>query len=268
MTTQKSAPLNAPDMETINLGTGGFGYSTVSIDTFNNIGTQFCLVTALMDVSPSTFDFIGDMERTLVDVAKACKLAPEIDTFAFRVMRFARDFDEIHGFMPLAQVDEDQYIGKLSNHNLGGSTSLNDACINSMDASRSESERLNKQDIDVNAVMFVITDGLNNSSRHNMSDVQKAFKKLTAQESCLSFLPILVGVNVGQPGDGDYEKEAIRQGLEQFQKEAGFAQYIPLPDASPKTLAKLGKFITKSMSSSSQALQNRQPSKPIDINAI
>ena len=83
-------------------------------------------MTAVVDVSPSTSDFIFDMESALQEVAKSCAESPERDTFLYRMVRFARSMDEFHGFLPLSECDPSKYGGSLSGAQLGGTTSLPD----------------------------------------------------------------------------------------------------------------------------------------------
>lgn len=256
--------LNTDDMAEQQLGTSNFNYSTVSLDNLNDIGTRFTLVTAVVDCSPSTSGFIFDMESCLAEVVRACKASPESDTFLFRVVRFATRMDELHGFKPLSECDESDYGGSLTGHHLGGTTSLYDATVNALEATRMEARRLGQEEFDVNAVNFNITDGLDISSNFTPAQVRKEFERLTKEEFCESVLPILIGVNVGN----DTEGQRIDSGLRVFEKEGGFAQYVRLNDASSKTLADLAKFIAKSASAQSQSLGTGGASKPIDINAI
>jgi hypothetical protein len=121
----------------------------------------------------------------------------------------------------------------------------------------------------VNACLFVITDGLRNSgSVSDPNEVANAFRQLKLEEKCESILPILVGVNVGDENDCDPYLEQVRKGLAKFKNEAGFADYVALKDASPKTLGKLGNYMAKSASSQSNSLNKNEASKPLDINNI
>src|SRR6185369_386389 len=97
----KNSTQLAPDVEEFPLTVSRFGYSSVTLDALNNIGTRFTLVNAVVDVSGSTHNFISDMENALSEVASGCGNSPEKDTFLHRVVRFAVRMDEVHGFLPL-----------------------------------------------------------------------------------------------------------------------------------------------------------------------
>jgi len=55
------------------------------------------------------------------------------------------------------------------------------------------------------------------------------------------------------------------QELENFKNEVGFTQYIELKNADAKTLAKLAKFVSSSISSQSSALGTGGPSQSLNF---
>jgi len=57
---------------------------------------------------------------------------------------------------------------------------------------------------------------------------------------------ILIGVNITD--------SMVSQALNDFNTRAGFTQYVEIGNASKSTLAKLAQFVSKSISSQSQAL--------------
>lgn len=257
-------PFNETDMEDFSLGTSSFGYSGVSLDSLDDVGTRFTLVHAVADVSPSTRAFLMDIEACLAAAAGACKMSPERDTFMLRVTKFSSQMAEVHGFKPLGQVEPGDYAGSLGNkpghRSLGALTALYDASVNAVESIRAESTRLAQADFDVNACLIVITDGDDNHSSLSAGDVRREIERLQKEEACESILPILVGVNIMDP--------SISRFLKGFKDQGGFAQYVELGSADKQTLAKLANFIAKSASAQSQSLGTGGPSKPLDINDI
>lgn len=77
-------------------------------------------------------------------------------------------------------------------------------------------------------------------------------KQLVAMD--YSFNTVLVGVG---------NDPAIQSLLKQFKDEAGLDQYVNMGDATPNNLAKLAAFVSKSISSTSQALGTGSPSQPL-----
>ena len=68
---------------------------------------------------------------------------------------------------------------------------------------------------------------------------------------------ILIGVN-----DSDQHLKVV---LDKFKNDAGFEEYISLGDVSPSKLAKLAKWISQSISSTSQALGTGGPSQNVNF---
>jgi len=104
--------------------------------------------------------------------------------------------------------------------------------------------------------VFVITDGDDNGSKTSRKMVKDALADAKRKEALESIMPVLVGVNTDAT-------TGLNSYLEEFKDEAGFQQYVAIPDATEKELAKLGGFISKSFSSQSQALGTGGPSQSL-----
>ena len=81
--------------------------------------------------------------------------------------------------------------------------------------------------------------------------VKEALEEGVKGESLESLNSILIGIG----GDQGY--------FQKFVAECGMTQYVGLNDANEKTLARLGAFISQSVSSSSQALGTGGPSQSL-----
>jgi hypothetical protein len=69
-----------------------------------------------------------------------------------RLVIFAHDVKEIHGFKLLANCNEADYDGILQQqHGIGSTTALFDACINGIEASTLYGANLIKQDFSANS---------------------------------------------------------------------------------------------------------------------
>lgn len=80
----------------------------------------------------------------------------------------------------------------------------------------------------------------------NESQVRNELAACLQSEAVESLVTVLVGVNVQNPH--------MKKKLEDFAKNVGVTQFVILEDASEKTLAKLAAFVSKSITSQSQAL--------------
>jgi uncharacterized protein YegL len=109
----------------------------------------------------------------------------------------------------------------------------------------------------VNCITFVITDGLENSSKMGAKDVKDELARAMHNEDTESHLTILIGVNV--------QDAHVKQALKEAQKNFGFSQFIDLGDATASNLAKLAQFVSKSISSQSQSLGSGGASQPLAI---
>ncbi len=229
---------------------GHFGFSAVHP---NNLGaSEYTLVGIVCDHSGSTSGFQTDMENVLKEVVKACQMSPRADNLLLRVTRFSDINEEVHGFKLLENVQLDDYTGKLFP---ATSTALYDATLYAIEATVNYGEELTKQDFTTNAVVFVITDGLDNVSKYTPNQIKDVLKNIVQKECLESLNTVLIGVNVSE--------NTVSSALSDFTKNSGITQYVALADANKKTLAKLAAFISKSISSQSQSLGSGQASQPV-----
>jgi uncharacterized protein YegL len=230
------------DTKTYN--TGHYGFSAAKIDNLE--ACEYTLVTIVLDESGSTQSFKNEMESCVKEIINACRQSPRADFLLLRVVTFANRMTEIHGFMPLEQCNPDDYIGCYGSNNNGNLTALYDSAENAIKASAIYGEHLSEEDFDVNGIVFILTDGMDNESSVTEKEVKQALSDCITSEKMESIISVLIGVNVTESGVSQY--------LNSFNTNVGFTQYIELEKADSKTLAKLADFISKSISSQSQAL--------------
>src|SRR5579871_549501 len=233
--------LNDASMQGQTLPTGHYGYSATRIDRLG--ATEYTLVTIVNDVSGSVAAFRNEMEEALKEIVRACKFSPRADNLMVRLVTFSDALEEKHGFKLLQQCALRDYHRALKG---SGNTALYDATENAMMATTSYGKQLTDADYGVNAILFVITDGMDNASKRGVRQVREAFQKAVASEALESVVSILIGVNVQDSQVGPY--------LQDFKNEAGFTQYVEIGAANAQTLAKLAEFVSRSISAQSQAL--------------
>jgi hypothetical protein len=232
---------NSQTLEQHQNPTGHFGFSAVKLEDLG--ATEYTLVTIILDESGSTSPFKDDMEKCIQAAVKACCKSPRADNLLLRLVAFGTNMREVHGFKLLEQCDPADYIGV---YQCAGSTALYDSTENGIQSSLTFGEQLSRNDYTVNGIVFVLTDGDDNVSTLGCTEVKTALHRCVTTESMESLISILIGVNV--------KSNYIAQYLDNFHKQAGFTQYIKLEDANADTLANLADFISKSISSQSQAL--------------
>lgn len=244
---------NDDNLEQHNQGTGHYGFSAVKIEDLE--ASEYTLVTIVLDESGSTSSFKNEMEACIKEIVKACRQSARADFLLLRVVAFGTRMSEIHGFLPLEQCNPDNYNGCYGTNGNGASTALYDSAENAIKSSTVYAEQLSDQDFDVNGIVFVITDGDDNESSSTENEVRVALQSCITSEKMESLVSVLIGVNVQSPHLAQY--------LDNFHKNAGFTQYVKLEDAEANTLAKLADFVSRSISSQSQALGSGGPSQSL-----
>lgn len=232
-------------METHALGGGStFKFSAAKI---SNLGaTEYTLGVIVVDCSGSVSPYTSQINGALKEVVRACRRNPRADNMMLRVVLFDDQVREFHGFKPLPDCNEADYDSAVF---AGGSTALRDATFNGVRSAVVYGKQLVANQFSVNAAVFVLTDGADNESKVSNAMVLQALQEAKTSEALESIMPVLIGVGVGSdPNQG------LDAYLTAFKNEAGFQQYVGIANATEKELAKLGGFISRSLSSQSQAL--------------
>jgi uncharacterized protein YegL len=165
------------------------------------------------------------------------------------VIAFDHRVHETHGFVPLRDLDPDRRYRGAVRH--GGSTALYDASLNAIASVRDYAAQLDDANFDCNGIVFVITDGADNASSAKVSDLAKALEAATRGGHLESMTAVLVGVGTTDTG--------LRQTLDQLHKAAGFAAFVEIAAADAASLARLARFVSRSISLQSQALGTAAP---------
>jgi hypothetical protein len=242
---------NDDDMEQHAAGGGsGFQFSATKISTLG--ATEYTLFGIAADVSGSVMAFGAEIEACVKSVVESCQRSPRADNLMARYLTFNHKTNEQHGFKPLADCHLAAYDKTVQT---GGGTALYDASVNLIDSLATYGKSLIAQDYAANGIIVILTDGMDEHSTLTVRDVKAALDRAMKSESLESLVSILIGVNVTD--------QKVSQYLERFKSEAGFSQYVETKDASPKTLARLAGFISKSVSSQSQSVGSKAPSQPI-----
>lgn len=218
-----------------------FQFSTMPIERLG--ATEYTLVTLAIDMSGSVSGFDLELTNSIKEVVNACKKSPRAENLLLRLVTFNQNVYEEHGFKLIKDIDENDYNQIISP---SGMTALYDATLSSIDSIKDYGKTLVEQDFDVNGIAIVVTDGVDNQSKHPASKVKEAVADTAFEEELESMVTILVGVNT--------QHQMVNSYLDDYAKEANFTQYVDIADADANNLAKLANFISKSISNQSQAL--------------
>jgi uncharacterized protein YegL len=227
----------------------GYGFSAKRIELLG--ASEYTLVGVATDVSGSVCDFLAEIAACVSQIVRACRRSPRADNLLLRIASFDNHVQEIHGFRPLSECNPDDYLGTFE---IGGNTALFDAACNVVESVARYGKDLVAQDFAVNGIVFVITDGDDNASRMTVQSLKTALRDAVRGESLESLVSVLVGVNTDA-------QSGLNRYLEAIARDAGFTQYVAIGKADDKVLAKLAEFVSRSISSQSQALGTGGPSQ-------
>ncbi len=229
------------NMQTVTLpGAGHFQFSAIRPDTLG--ASEYTLVTIVVDVTASVFEFRLALQDCVTSVIAACQKSPRIDNLMVRLLHFNGTRQEVHGFVPLNQIDVSAYKPLQCS----GATALYDAVFDAVGATNAYAKTLFSQDFDVNAAVYIITDGMDNCSKVRPKAIAEQVRKAMKQEYLESLVTVLVGV--------DTHNASVSAHLQMFQSDAKLSQFVDVADADAEHLAKLGRFVSQSISLQSQAL--------------
>ena len=243
-------------MDEFTIGSG-FQFSGATIDGLES--SEYTLVTIALDETGSISGYENQIRDMLKASIEACFSSPYSSNLLIRVIRFGSQYgrsggggvDEIHGFKTLSEINIADYPQLRG----GGLTSLYDAVYSSVGAMNTYAESLVDMDFNVNGITLVITDGIDNNSTATASMVQEELKKSVKGEIMESHTSILIGIDTGY--------SEVKQCLADFQAYTGMNQFVWAGEATKERLAKLAKFVSQSISSTSQALVIGGSSKDI-----
>jgi von Willebrand factor type A domain len=237
------------DLEQLQAGSN-YKFSATKIDKLG--ASEYTLVTIACDASSSVAPFAQQLETMLKTVLNGCDKSQRREHLMLRLTQFSHSLTELHGFKLLSSISEDDYTGVL---NIGGNTALFDAVDEALQVMATYGAELMKQEFLVNGIIFIITDGENNSGIAQPADIKKAVERARRSEVLESITTVLVGVTNNSTDMGIY--------LKTFKDDAALDQYVDIGTATPGKLAKLAAFVSQSVSSTSQALGTGSPSQPI-----
>lgn len=256
-----------PGQDIVKLPNTTFSYSMTRLADLE--ASEYTQVAITSDASPSVEGFKKAMEDMLATIVETCKLSPRALNLLMRHTIFHTRVKENHGWKMLNNILPTDYDNCLK---IGGGTAVYDAAYEAVEVMRDSGEKLTASRFTVNGIVFIITDGEDNSSHYTPTQVKTSLDEIRQKEKLESLVTILIGVGCGEADDPatgkpktprDYREQQLYDYLTAFKDNAGLTHFIPMKDASKSNLAKLAAFISKSISDQSQALGTGGPSKAL-----
>lgn len=213
-------------------GTGGFNIGNFDPSSIQE--DEVILMAIVMDVSPSIQSFEKDLNENFKALIEELQQSHVSSKIMVKVIDFNEVVTERTGYIPITQVDPKTFIFKAS----GGSTALVDAAKKAVEATVDYRTHLEATGINVKTLVFVITDGAENSSKAKFADVAAILDNINKEErNVFSFETILFGI-------GNNSRE-----FEDAQKNLHF-KHLAVVGQSAKEIRKMIGFISASVSKS------------------
>jgi len=214
---QSVAPQNdAPDFGGVTFGdaTGNFNIDDIEV-------TDIINAVFVIDKSYSMHGVLGDMSKAYNEFVQEMGNSHVANNLFVSVVEFSEPQNILvrNGFQPINTLQDVDFGAS----GLGGSTALYDAVASAIDKAVAYREDQEDAGIDVKTLVFVITDGDDNSSRNPAHIVKQKIDALSAEErSAFSFTTILFGLG----DEGDFTRAQQDMGIHHLAKMGNSAKDI------------------------------------------
>ena len=215
--------LNLPDF---NIDFGNFDPRDICSDETIN-------AVLVVDVSPSINAYVHNLNNAFHDFLVEMQRSHVAEKLMVSVIEFNDTITVRTGFQPVATVDTAQ----ITFRPCGAGTALYDAVLSGATNAINYRQNLENSGVNCKTLVFVITDGEDNSSKHPASKVKGILDAIMATEkNAFSFETILFGVG-----------NAAR--FEHAQKEMGIKHLAKIGNSAQEIRKMIG-FISASISQS------------------
>lgn len=253
------------DMKNYNFG--NFVFTGVRPDTLEE--PEYTVVNIVTDKTGSISHFadeILEMEKQIIRDAKRPGYGQKL---IVRATRFnSQEIEELHGFKTVTDIDIEAEYPEIYP---SGMTPLLDAAGDGVAAVKCYCKELYYNDYTVNGLVVIVTDGLENySKKTDMDELVNLSKSTLQSESMDSFKIIVIGINTSFSAQQDYTRFDVQGGdtigdvLKRFSENIQ-AEFIDAGDVKEGVIGKVAGFISRSISSTSQALGTGAPSQKLDF---
>jgi uncharacterized protein YegL len=221
--TLKFLAMNFLDLD-FDLNFGNF--NPEDIDTDETINAVF-----IVDTSPSVQSYVKDLNTAFNDFTSTLQKSHIAKRLFVSVLEFNSNIHVANGFQPISNIPVMDFSKRIK-----GATALYDAIITGLKNALDYRNNLENSGIDTKTLIFVLTDGWDNASKHNAHEIKLVLDDLRKDErSAFSFSSILFGIGM----DSNFG---------QIQKNLGFDHWAKV-GTSGKELRKMIGFISQSISS-------------------
>jgi len=215
----------------------GFHYSPIGIEKLDD--DQYTFLIMAYDTTGSVRGFAELMNLLNEKLLSACQKLPKVHNIIVMMVEFNDSIGvkEIHGFKLLTDIDP---ANDYPEFKPWGGTNLYDAAFMTVEAAITEGARLYDKGYTVNGVIFIVSDGDENSSRkiHDPGEIKVKTDEARRGEKISFLQTVLIGVKDPEI-TGEVWADEISVRLEEFQLKAGIDKYVDIGDATEESILKL-----------------------------
>jgi len=223
-------------MKTSNINFGDVNFA-VDFNNFDiqNVQTEETInAVFVVDVSPSIDKYVNELNVAFNDFIQEMQQSHVSERLLVSRIEFCEDVKVVNGFQPISNVSLMKFKPK------GNGTALYDAVLLGMKNAVEYRENLEKSGVKTKTILFILTDGMDNSSAYGAdSEVKRAIDEFKDEKNIFSFTSILFGI-------GDVNK----QYFEDAKNKMG-VQHLFSVGVTAKEIRKMINFISSSISSTS-----------------
>lgn len=177
----------------------GLNFNNFDADNIQSDETINCVF--VIDKSGSVYSYVKDMNNALNDFLQTMQKSHVADKLLVSTIEFDGDVSVVSGFQPISNVNQ-------FNIQPGGLTALYDAVKAGIENAISYREQLQNSGLTAKTLVFIITDGDDNSSKTNPSEIKQMIGDIYKNEmNAFSFTIIMFGV--GNEADFDAAREEM-----------------------------------------------------------
>jgi len=196
---------NLPNFADLDFNLDFANFNPEEIEVDETINAVF-----IIDTSYSISGFVNELNHAFNDFTQSMQKSHVADKLFVSIIEFSENVQVTSGFRPVSSIPVMDFSKKL-----GGWTSLYDACLTGLKNALDYRENLQNSGVETKTLLFVITDGEDNSSKNPPSKVKTIIEKLKKDEyNAFSFTSVLFGL-----GDqSNFEKAKKDMGIEHLAK--------------------------------------------------
>jgi uncharacterized protein YegL len=209
-----------------------FNFNPEDVEVEDTINAVFAI-----DVSGSVGSYVDELNKGLNEFVQRMQASHVATKLFVSIVEFESSVKVRSGFQPISQIPNIDF-----SKSIGGMTALYDGTKIALENALNYRDGLENAGVNCKTLLFVITDGDDNASTNNPSDVKKIITDLMKEErNFASFEAILFGIGKSSGMEPTFNQAAAEMGINK----------VATIDNTASDIKKMIAFISSSVSSAS-----------------